>query len=209
MTYLRHLAQIATVLAVGLSGWACGRSDLPADLAAHAKLFDARGSEVGRAQLAETESGVRIHLTVESLPPGDYTVQIHEIGACMPPGFLSAGKPYPPPEELAMVESAAPPLHRAAAQFRVMDGHVEVDTVAPVVTLRPGDNSLFHPGGTALIIDDLSPAGTYEGRVACGLITRASQQTVEQLPPGDIESAQQPKALGTPGKEYQRPKEKP
>jgi superoxide dismutase, Cu-Zn family len=207
MTQRFPFAPIAAILALSLAGWNCSRH-LPADLGAHAKLFDARGGEVGRAQLTETESGVKIDMTVVDLPAGDYIVQIHEAGACKPPGFLSAGKPYPPPEELAMVESVAPALHRSIAQFEVSGGRAEVEAVAPVVTLRGGHNSLFHPGGTALIIDDLSPAGTYEGRVACGLITRADQPSAESLPPGDLESARQAKT-GTPGKEYQQPKQKP
>ncbi len=208
MTRRAKLAPLAAAVGLCLMGWACGRGDRTAAQPAHSTLFNARGGEVAQAQLSETEAGVKIHMNVASLPPGNYTVQIHETGACDPPGFLSAGRPYPPPEDLAMVESVIPPLHRAVAQFQVTDGQAQVDAVAPVVTLRRGDNSLFHPGGTALIIDDLSPAGTYEGRVACGLITRATAEDVE-LPPGSLDSAQQPENLGTPGKKYQRPTTKP
>jgi superoxide dismutase, Cu-Zn family len=205
----RHLATITLALALALAGWACGRGDHAADETANARLFNSYGGEVAEAQLAETEGGVRIHLAVDSLPPGNYTLQIHETGSCEPPDFLSAGEPYPPPEELAMVEGMAAPLPRSVGPFRVTDGAAEVDTVAPVVTLRPGDNSLFHPGGTSLIIDDVSAAGTYKGRVACGLITRVPEHTVQQVPQGDFESARQPRRLGTPGKKYQRPQAKP
>ena len=204
----KHLAQMAATLAVLLGSWAC-QSEPGADRDAHATLITADGREVAHAQFAETEAGVKMQLTVDGLPPGTYQAQIHEVGECRAPGFLSAGAPYPPPEELAMVESVAQPLHRSIAQFEVSDGRVDVEAVAPIVTLRSGHNSLFHPGGTALIIDDLSPTGTYKGRVACGAITRASEHPVDGLRPGALESAQHPGQVGTPGKEYRQPESKP
>ena len=47
------------------------------------------------------------------------------------------------------------------------------------VTLGPGPNSLFHPGGTALVIhaspDDnkTDPSGSAGARIACGVIEKA------------------------------------
>lgn len=204
----RQTVSMAAAASLCLLGWACG-GESSADGPAHARLINERGVEVAQARFTETEAGVRMELAVENLPPGSYRAQIHETGICEAPDFLSAGAPYPPPQELAMVESASPALHRSVAQFQVTDGRAEVEAVAPVVTLRPGDNSLFHPGGTALIIDDLSPAGTFEGRVACGLITRASETIVEDLPAGELESARQPNQPGTPGKQHRRPASEP
>ena len=209
MISIRRTAPVAMIFALSVLGWACKQSDSLASDTAHAILTNAAGVEVGRAEFSETDTGVQIDLAVENLSPGTYQLQIHETGICESPDFLSAGAPYPAPEELAMVENVAQPLRRSVAQFQVRDSSAEVTAVAPVVTLRTGNNSLFHPGGTALIIDDLSPAGTYEGRVACGVITRSSQHAVEGLPPGDIESARHADQVGIPGKEYQQPKTNP
>ena len=55
-------------------------------------------------------------------------------------------------------------------------GTAKATLVARVVTLGPGPNSLFHEGGTALVIhampDDYKtdPAGNSGARIACGVI---------------------------------------
>ena len=47
------------------------------------------------------------------------------------------------------------------------------------VTFGPGPNSLFHPGGTALVIhaspDDnkTDPSGSAGARIACGVVEKA------------------------------------
>src|SRR4029079_3494479 len=58
---------------------------------ANAVLKDAQGSEVGRATLTTTPSGVLISLDLTALPPGDHAVHIHATGKCEPPKFESAG----------------------------------------------------------------------------------------------------------------------
>lgn len=185
---------------------ACSPAGAPSDETAHTELINDQAQVVGSAKFTETDGGVKMQLTVDNLPPGSYTAQVHEVGVCEGPGFLSSGAPYPPPEEIAMVESVATTRGRSVAQFQMVGGVVNVEAVIPVVTLRPGNNSLFHPGGTSLIIDNVSPTGVYEGRIACGVITKTPEHLVDDLPQGDLESARQPDNLGTPGKEYQRPK---
>ena len=57
-------------------------------------------------------------------------------------------------------------------------GHAKATLVASGVTLGPGANSLFHDGGTALVIhataDDYKtdPAGNSGARIACGVIVQ-------------------------------------
>jgi Cu-Zn family superoxide dismutase len=184
---------------------ACSPVGPPADENAYAELIDAQGNPVAHAEFTETEAGVKVQLTVDNLPSGSYTAQIHEFGVCEGPDFLSAGEPFPPPEEIAMLESVAGPQNRSIARFRVTNGSADVAAAVPVVTIGAGGNSLFHPGGTALVIDEVAPAGTYGKRVACGVITLAPEHKVDALPPGDIEIARQPDNLGSPGKEYRRP----
>ncbi len=197
---------ISFVSLILAASFACTPAPAPADETAHAELINEQAEVVGQAEFTETGGGVKMELTVENLPPGSYTAQVHEVGVCDGPGFISAGAPYPPAEEVAMVESVAGPESRSIAQFQVVDDAANVEAVIPVVTLLPGNNSLFHPGGTALIVDTLSPAGVYEGRVACGIITKTPEHEAGSLPQGGIESARQPDNVGTPGKKYQRPK---
>ena len=58
------------------------------------------------------------------------------------------------------------------------DGRATFETVATLVTLKPGKNSLFQPGGTSLMVhaqpdDEVSdPAGKAGPRIACGVITK-------------------------------------
>jgi Cu-Zn family superoxide dismutase len=196
---------MTALLVIGAVSLACSPVGPPAERKAYAELIDAQGNPAAHAEFTETDAGVRMQLKVENLPENSYTVQIHEIGVCEAPDFLSAGEPYPPPEEIAMAESVAGPQNRSTARFHADNGVAEVEAVVPVVTLGAGGNSLFHPGGTSLVIDEVSSAGTYGGRVACGVITPTPQHRVGGSPQGDIESARQPDNLGTPGKEYQRP----
>ena len=58
------------------------------------------------------------------------------------------------------------------------DGKETLEVIATRVTLKPGKNSLFPPGGTSLMIhadpDDYmtDPAGNAGARIACGTITK-------------------------------------
>lgn len=206
-TTTKHSTTLIALVSVTLAaGLACTPAPAPANETAHAELINDQAEVVGQAEFTETGGGVKMELTVENLPSGSYTAQVHEVGVCEGPGFISAGAPYPSPEEVAMVESVAGPESRSIAQFQVVNGAANVEAVIPVVTLLPGNNSLFHPGGTALIVDTLSPGGAYQGRVACGVVTKTPEHAVNGLPQGGIESARQPDNLGTPGKKYQRPK---
>ena len=58
------------------------------------------------------------------------------------------------------------------------DGTASAIFLAPLTTLENGKNSLFQPGGTALVMhagkDDQTtdPAGDAGARIACGVIKR-------------------------------------
>jgi len=176
---------------------------------AAAALQSVDGERIGTAEFAESKGGVRVKVDVSKLPPGRYAFQIHEYGSCKPPGFLSAGGPYPAPEEVGMVTQVSPALERSLGEFEVgEEGWGSAEAIAPVVTLDSGANSLFHKNGTSLVITALTGAGVYGGRVACGPISRATgeEEVIEQLPAGDLESAGTPDNVGTPGKIYQQPR---
>jgi Cu-Zn family superoxide dismutase len=144
---------------------------------AKAALKDASGKDVGSAELTQTPAGVLIKLTVTGLPAGEHAFHVHGVGKCEPP-FTSAGGHFNPGGKkhgvMAMGGHHAgdmPNLHIPAG------GALTVEVINAAITLEKGKpNSVYHPGGTALIIhagkDDYKsdPTGEAGGRIACGVI---------------------------------------
>jgi superoxide dismutase, Cu-Zn family len=142
-------------------------------------LGNAQREEVGRATLTQTSEGVRIAGNVSNLSPGQHGIHIHEKGLCEAPTFESAGGHYNP---TAMSHGGERGEQRHIGDLgNIMvgeDGRAAFDVTAQGATLREGSASLFHTGGTSLIVhakaDDLrsNPAGNSGERVACGVIKR-------------------------------------
>jgi Cu-Zn family superoxide dismutase len=144
---------------------------------AKATLKAADGKDVGTAELTQTPAGVLFRLSIKGLPPGERAFHVHGVGKCEPP-FTSAGGHFNPGGKkhglMAMEGHHAgdmPNLHIPAS------GELTVEIVNSAITLEKGKpNSVFHEGGTALIIhagkDDYKsdPTGEAGGRVACGVI---------------------------------------
>ena len=162
---------------------------LPVDAAEGAKmakatLHDAQGKEVGTAFLTEVETailtreGVEIILELHDLPSGVHAFHIHSVGKCEGPDFASAGghfNPYGKKHGMKNPEGA----HAGDLQNLSVgeDGTAQAEFVTKEVTLGSGDNSLFHPEGTSVVIhanpdDEMTdPAGNAGARIACGVIT--------------------------------------
>jgi len=149
---------------------------------AEATLIDPQGNEVGHATLEETAKGVKINLTVQNLPPGEHAFHIHEKAACDAPDFETAGGHFNPFNKEHGLDNPKGPHAGDLPNITIgQDGSGTYEIMAPLVTLKAGEkNSLFHPGGTALMIhkkpDDMvtDPAGAAGARIACGLITKKS-----------------------------------
>lgn len=165
---------VAVLFVCGILG--CGESS---PTTAKAILKNAQGDPVGEARLTETGKGVKIELKVENLPPGVHAFHIHEKGVCTPPEFADAGGHFNPFGKEHGLENPKGPHAGDLPNITIgPDGKAAVETMAPLVTLKPGKNSLFQPGGTSLMIhahpdDNVSdPAGNAGHRIACGAITR-------------------------------------
>jgi len=147
---------------------------------AKATLKNADGKEVGRANLTQTSSGVTISLDLTGVPPGEHAFHIHDTGKCEPP-FTSAGGHFNPAGhkhgKMAEGGSHAGDMDNLTVPA---DGKLQKLVSNSQVTLDQGKpNSLFKPGGTALVIhagaDDYKsdPAGNAGARIACGVIEQS------------------------------------
>lgn len=145
---------------------------------AKAALKNASGADVGTVELTQTPAGVLLRLSVKGLPPGEHAFHVHAVGKCEPP-FTSAGGHFNPDSKKHGLMAQGghhagdmPNLHIPAG------GELSVEVLNDSVTLETGKpNSVFQPGGTAIVIhagkDDYTtdPTGNAGDRIACGVIS--------------------------------------
>ncbi|MEX2264270.1 MAG: superoxide dismutase family protein [Bryobacteraceae bacterium] len=146
---------------------------------ARASLIDTQGKPVGTATFMESPKGVRIVVETTGVEPGIRGIHIHDRAACEPPSFQSAGEHFNPEGRLHGMLAPEGPHAGDLVNITIgSDGTGRLDVINDRVTLGAGENSLFRPGGTSMVIhadpDDQStdPSGASGERIACGPIVR-------------------------------------
>src|SRR5262249_15648214 len=138
------------------------------------ELKNGSGQNVGTATLTDAAPGVRIKLDVKTMPPGEHSIHIHQFAKCDGPDFKTAGPHFmgvnPTHEHVGAPAGDIPNFALVVGA----DGTAHVSVVAPNVSLRSDDHSVFSNGGTALVIHAVS-SSTDSGappRIACGVISK-------------------------------------
>ena len=146
---------------------------------ATATLKDAKGQDVGRAELSQTPNGVLVKVAGLSAPAGTHALHIHQTGRCEAPSFESAGGHFAPDGSQHGFEIEQGPHAGDLPNVHVpQSGNLDIEFVASDVTLGAGQSSLFDADGSALVLhagaDDYQsqPSGDAGERLACGVIER-------------------------------------
>jgi len=149
--------------------------------AAHADLVNAQGTKVGTAKITSAANGVKLSIKVSQLTPGEHGIHIHNVGKCDGPAFTTAGGHFNPTSAHHGVKNAQEP-HPHLGDLENLkvgeNGKASATFLISGATLGDGQNSLFHDGGTALVIhakaDDMTsdPSGNSGDRIVCGVIEK-------------------------------------
>src|SRR5580693_8586823 len=140
---------------------------------ARADIVNAQGQKIGTATIRRADGGIRIDVQVSQLPPGTHGIHVHTVGKCEGPAFTSAGAHLNPTSKKHGKDNPEGPHAGDLLNIQVKaSGDAEASLLDPNLTLGDGPNSLFHDGGTTIVIheniDDYKtdPAGNSGARIA-------------------------------------------
>jgi len=146
---------------------------------AQADIVNGQVQNIGTAKILPAKKGVKIEVNVSQLPPGKHGIHIHAVGKCEGPAFTTAGGHLNPDAKKHGKENPEGPHVGDLLNLEVKaDGTAKTTLLYTMVTLGDGPNSVFHEGGTAIVIhekeDDYKtdPAGNSGARIACGVIQK-------------------------------------
>jgi superoxide dismutase, Cu-Zn family len=192
VTTIRTILMTGAAAVIAVSLGAANAADM-----AHAVMKDKQGKEVGHVELTATKEGVRLRVSLKGMPAGERAFHIHETGKCEAPSFKSAGGHFNPDKERHGGSGVSQP--RAGTVGLTTQGHagdmpnlkipqngqLTLEIMNAEITLENGKpNSVFQPGGTAIVIhqggDDYKtdPDGAAGERIACGVIEPGGSSAV-------------------------------
>src|SRR3954465_3628141 len=122
---------------------------------AHADIMNAQGTKIGTAKLTAAPDGVKAVVTVSQLTPGEHGIHIHTVGKCEGPAFTSAGGHFNPTNAHHGVNNAQephPPVGDLQNLVVTDNGKGGANLMVTGAALDDGASSLFHEGGTSLVI---------------------------------------------------------
>jgi Cu-Zn family superoxide dismutase len=145
-----------------------------------ATLVDSAGATVGTATFRQAQPGVRVDVELRGVPDGAHGIHLHEVGACAPKDFDSAGAHFDTEGKKHGLKNPAGPHAGDLPNITVQGGRsTAYTTTTQRVTLDPGGASLFDADSTALVVhaapdDDVTdPSGNSGARIACGVVRKA------------------------------------
>jgi Cu-Zn family superoxide dismutase len=152
----------------------------PKGNSARAEFRNAAGQSVGTAAFKQVKTGVQISLSLSGFPAGTHAFHIHAVGKCDPPDFKTAGGHFNPEGKKHGLKNPEGPHAGDMPNITVgANGKGKAKVLNTRVTLGEGANSLFHEGGTSLLIHEKAddymtdPAGNAGTRIACGVIEKS------------------------------------
>jgi len=174
MSYSKHVLFFLPALLCSTVAFGQG-----APKSAHADIVNAQGQNIGSAKIVPAKKGVKIEVNVSQLPPGRHGIHIHAVGKCDGPAFTTAGGHLNPDTKKHGKDNPEGPHAGDLLMIEVKaDGTAKATLLDTMVTLGDGPNSVFHDGGTSIVIhekeDDYKtdPAGNSGARIACGVIQK-------------------------------------
>jgi len=147
---------------------------------ASAALESRSGSKAtGKVTFTERDGKVSMKVVVNGLTPGEHAIHLHEKGDCSAADAASAGGHWNPSEEDHGKWGHAPFHHGDIGNLVANEkGKATVTVQSELWTI--GDGKLSDVVGHAVIVHDKAddfttqPTGNAGGRVACGVIKKAS-----------------------------------
>ncbi len=108
---------------------------------------------VGNATFSPDPAGIKVSVQVKGLTPGKHGVHIHMTGKCEGFDFASAGGHFNPNNKQHGMQNPQGAHAGDMPNLEVgADGSGTYEYINKQVTFGSGSNSLFPPGGTALVI---------------------------------------------------------
>jgi Cu-Zn family superoxide dismutase len=173
--------RIAALIGLALTTTvASARDSAPGEAA---ELQDARGAVVGMVLFGHEDAVVHLRGAFRNLPPGVHGIHMQAVGSCAP-AFRAAGPRFNRGSKQRGRENWHG-AHDGKLPNLVIDagGSGIYDVKAPLGTLGSAADSLFDPGGSAIVVhakpdDNKTAAGGRSSEcIACGMITRIGAAT--------------------------------